>query len=128
MWGSTILDTEEADLAKEVDKAFSTKPCYRMNQIFASIQNEEEKESISKKCLMWSMDQYEGANSLKPAFCKVCDKSTTDIKDTEMLEKEIEAQQQPKDEEESDIDFENTIDPLNRRVVKRDVEMAFSTT
>ena len=92
MWGSTILDTQEADLDEELDKAFSTKPCHGMIQIAATKQKEEE--DNSKNCLMWSEEQYEHADFLRPTFCQLCDsKSPSDIKVEDSLESEIEAQQ-----------------------------------
>ena len=58
--------------------AFSTKPCYRLSQIFATKQKEEEGDS--KNCLMWTEEQYEDADFLSPTFCQVCVKSPSDIK------------------------------------------------
>ena len=91
-----------ADLAEEVDKAFSTKPCYGMSQIIGTKQKEREENDIPKKCLMWSKERYEGADSHRPTFCQECDKSLSEIKIAEILEKEIEVKQshiEPKNEE-----------------------------
>ena len=119
MWGCTILDTQEADLVREVEKAFSTKPCYGMSQIFATVQKEDGNEGMprirllgrQKKCLMYSQEQYEDTNSMRPAFCQVCDKSIPETKITVTLEKEIEAQQSLKTEDkEAEGDIENTME------------------
>ena len=77
MWGRTVLDTEDADLACEVNKAFSTKPCTRdwTSAIVPSNDND-----ISSTCLTWSKEKYEGVKSLRPAMCQVCKKSLSKIK------------------------------------------------
>ena len=87
--------------------AFSTKPCYRLSQIFATKQKEEEGDS--KNCLMWTEEQYEDADFLSPTFCQVCVKSPSDIKVEDSLENDIEAQQSIVEIKNKgiEIDFEN---------------------
>ena len=93
IWGCTILDTQEADLAREVDKAFATKPCFGMRHIFATIQKIGGDQGLSRKCLLWTEDHYEDDSSLEPALCQICNKSSHEPKTKEMLEKELDSQQ-----------------------------------
>ena len=87
MWGRTVLDTEEADLASEVNKAFSTKPCTRnwTSQTFPM-----NHEDSSNNCLLWSEEQYAGVNSIRPALCQECQKSLSGIKVWENLDEKME--------------------------------------
>ena len=86
-----------------------------MSQNFATMQKGVANNGISKKCLMWSEEQYEGANSLGPTFCRVCEKPPSEITITELgnsLKKEIEAHQsliEPKNEG-LEGDFENPME------------------
>ena len=82
--GRTVLDTEEADLACEVNKAFSTKPCTRdwTGPIVTMKDND-----ISRSCEVWSKEKYEGVRSLRPTMCQVCKKSLNKIKSRGGLEK-----------------------------------------
>ena len=72
MWGRTILDKEGADVAEEVTKAFSCKPCLG------------NKESLSpfayNMCLQWTRERYGGPSSLTPALCQACKESSLQIK------------------------------------------------
>ena len=123
MWGCTLLDTQETDLAKEVDRAFSTKPCFGMRHIFATIQQAGKDKELVKKCLVWTKDKYEDNNSLIPALCQLCNKSGSETKISEMSEKETQAEHtlfKPKDHDTSDI--ENTMDEdlINENHIKEE--------
>ena len=83
MWGRTIQDMEGADLATEVQKTFSSKPCLR--DISSHTYNE-----TSKKCLRLTKEQY---GSLTPALCQACKKSSGGIKAEESLDHHMELEE-----------------------------------
>ena len=73
MWGRTILDKEGADVDEEVSKAFSCKPCLGDEGTLIP--------SVSNVCLKWTNERYDGGpNSLAPAFCQTCKKTSLQIK------------------------------------------------
>ena len=92
LMGFTILDTQEADLAGELDKVFSTRPCFMISPMFGSKQEEKGDIGIPRNCLMWSEEHYEGTSFLRPTFCQVCsNQSSTVIKIEENLDEEFNA-------------------------------------
>ena len=116
MWGRTVLDTEEADLVCEVNKAFSTKPCTRdlTSQTYPMYHK-----NSSNTCLLWSKEKYAGVNSLRPALCQECKNSISEIKAGESLDEKMEIDEclvEPKAETDSlsndghDGDCEDTVE------------------
>ena len=72
MWGRTILDKEGADIDQEVSRSFSHKPCLG--------------DGGSNACLKWTKERYGDPNSLSPAFCQTCQKSSPQIKTEESFD------------------------------------------
>ena len=81
MWGRTVLHEEDADLAKELEKVFSTKPCFgnishpsydaTMLQSHATILEMPVRRIISNNCLLWSEEEYLAIEK-GPAICQPC--------------------------------------------------------
>ena len=90
VWGKTVYDRECSDLAEEINRAFSNKPCLGVPDVACdrSIDNEIELHKIPlrrfsfKKCSTWSNETYsdEGDVLLSPAICNLCEKISSQTK------------------------------------------------
>ena len=101
MSGRVIHDKEGADVANEVDKAFSSKPC--LKDISSLTHEQSTGPLVSSMCLKWTKEQY---GSLTPAVCQACKKSSLKIKAEESLDYRMEEEEhfvEPKVE----IDFDS---------------------
>ena len=104
MWGRAVLDKKGADVAKEVDKAFSSKPCLR--DIWSQqTYKRSARPFVSSMCLKWTQERY---GSLTPALCKACKKLSPEIKAEESLDHNVEAE--PKAETGFDSNCQGEID------------------
>ena len=89
LWGKTILHTQDADLANEVRKAFSTKPClgnshcvtYDLTKFDDNISFHDGpvRRIVSRNCLVWSGYSYDEDKSLAPAICHACKNLPSDL-------------------------------------------------
>ena len=78
LWGRTIHD-QPGDIAQEVVKAFSNKPCFgacnESQHVDFNYVVEHEfptRRYVSRECSMWSVDTYENNQNFCPAMCKSC--------------------------------------------------------
>ena len=78
LWGRTIYD-QPGDIAQEVLKAFSNKPCFGVcneNEL-TGLNDVVEQEFptrryVSRECTLWSADTYENTQNFYPAMCQSC--------------------------------------------------------
>ena len=117
VWGRTILQKQDADVPKEVDQAFSTKPCFggivQPNLEAAKVQSHTTfldspvKRIISEKCLVWSEEEYLTSDSMMPAICQACKNDLTVIKNEEISDSSFEIS---KSDEKTDVISETDAD------------------
>ena len=84
VWGRTVYDRECSDLAEEVKRAFSTKPCLGTPGLASDDLEYEEMDLYempvrrysSKKCNTWTTEMYsiKQDGRLGPAVCNQCEK------------------------------------------------------
>ena len=107
VWGRTIVQKQDADISKEVDQAFSTKPCFgdivKTNheaakfQIHTTILEAPVKRIVSEKCLVWSEEEYSTSDSMMPAICQECKNDLSVIKNEESCEPSFAAEVKKED-------------------------------
>ena len=96
MWGKSIYDKEGADVAKEVHKVFSSKPC--SSDTSSKINDGT---LASSMCLKWTEERYE---SLTPGLCEACKKVSFKMKVEEGGDHHMEIEEHLDTKEETDFD------------------------
>ena len=91
VWGRTVIHEQDGDLTKELERAFSTKPCFgnveypshdtTVLESDITFLELPARRVISKNCLVWSEDEYLAIEN-GPAICQPCKSALSSIKNT----------------------------------------------